>query len=262
MANGGIALQRAVVENFDVPQYAQTLLGWRPIAYPCDQPVNAAEESLLLVFDIQGGDYNFQPQEVICGNIANSFGSVDAEGGMLHSMSEYYDVFAPVKPTDILNVGVEPCDVIAGNTRVGVEFTWTNVKLPMLPTIRSKCSRETAVNAAGRTLGETLKLDYAHKLIELGGVWTSGPAQTVEEENNTTLIINCSALKVNEVKMMFEPVGAIANLAEDQGRPRAYLARRAQRLDFNQEAVTIFASYDVDVATTAVGQAVYMVRYI
>jgi hypothetical protein len=261
MANGGIALQRALVENYDVPQYAQTLLGWRPIAYPCDQPVNTAEESLCCVFDIQGSDYDWQPQEVICGNVATAYGIADAEGGLLHAASEYYDVFAPVKSTDLLNVGCEPIDAIAGNIRVGVEFTWADVKVP-LATIRSKCSRETAVNAAGRTAGETLVLNNAHKLIEIGGIFTGGPIPTVEEEQNTTLIVNCTALKINEVKIMFDPVGAICNLAEDQGRPRAYLARRAQRLAFSQEAVTIFATYDVDVATTNIGQACHMVRYI
>ena len=257
MANGGIDVARTQIEQMDVPSAAKTLLGWRPIGYPCDQ---AVAESFLCVYDIRGKNYNFQPQEVICGNVAPSLLLIE---GMLHAASEYYDVFAPCEGGDIWDIGIEPCDAIAGNTRVGAEFTWTDIRLPMLPVIRSICSREDAITAAtaGAIAGSTLQLNFAHKLIEVGACATKSTA-TMEEEMNVTLTAKCTALKINEIKIMLEPVGCAANLANDESATRAYVRRAAQRLAFTQETVTITTSWDEDVALTAAGQAVSMFRYI
>lgn len=256
MANGGVALDRATIEQYVVPDFAKMLLGWRPIGYPCDQ---AVAESFLAVYDIRGRDYNFQPQSVICGNVAPS---ILATEGMIHAASEYYDVFAPVVGGELWDVGIEPCDAIAGNTRVGAEFCWTDKRISA-PVIRSICSREDALTAAtaGIIAGSTLQINFAHKLIEAGACATAS-TQTIEEELNVTAIFKCTALKIQEVKFLCEPLGAAANLAADEFNPRTYLARRIQRLPFNQETATIVTSWDVDVAQTAAGQAVSMFRYI
>lgn len=254
VAAGGTATARAQIENMYVPDAARTLLGWRPVEYATDQ---AADESLMSVFDISGGNYNYQPQEVVCGCVAPS---LMATGGLLQAHSEYYDVFAPVAGGEQISVGVEPLDAIAGNRRSGAEFTWSDKKLG-LPVIRSKCSREVAIQNAGVTAGTTLNITQAHELIEAGGVVTVA-AHTVEEEAFASLVLKCTAWPINEIKMLFEPVGAIADLAADENSPLTYVARRIQRLKFSQEACTITADFDLDVALSNAGQAAHYIRWI
>lgn len=256
VAAGGAATARAQIENMYVPDTAKMLLGWRPVEYAADQAVS---ESLMSVFDISGGNYNYQPQEVICGNVG--IGILTDAGGILHAPSEYYDVFAPVSGGAQISIGVEPLDAIAGNRRSGAEFTWTDRKLP-LPVIRSRCSREVAINAAGVTPGTTLNITNAHELIEVGGVITEA-APTIEEEAFGTLVIKCTALPINEIKCLLEPCGAIADLGTDEGPcGMAYLARRVQRLKFSSPAVTVLADFDLDVALSNAGQAAHYLRWI
>ena len=253
MANGGIDVARTQIEQMDVPSAAKTLLGWRPIGYPCDQ---AVAESFLCVYDIRGKNYNFQPQEVICGNVAPSLLLIE---GMLHAASEYYDVFAPCEGGDIWDIGIEPCDAIAGNTRVGAEFTWTDIRLP-LPTIRSQCSREIAIAiaAVGEVAGLAMPITDAHQLIEVGGAATQS-VNTVFEELNITLVLRCTALPMQEIRAMFEPCGCAGITPASS---IAYVSRRLERMRFSQESVTITSAFDVDVALAAAGQAAHYIRWI
>ena len=248
---GGVAVARAVVEMHVVPDKAKTLLGWRPIDVPA---ALAAAESTLAVFDIQGVNYNFQPQEVICGNVA---GSLLATGSMLAACSEYYDVFAPVAGGEVINVGVEPCDALAGGRRSGAEFTWTDVRLP-LPVIRSLCSREIAILAAGVVAGLAMPITDANELIEVGGCATMS-ASTAIDEINMTLILRCTAMPINEIRIMLEPVGPVA---VTPGSQVAYVSRRLERMKFSQPSVTVTADWDLDILLAAAGQAVHYIRWI
>lgn len=252
MAAGGAALLRSVVELHVVPDKAKTLLGWRPIHCPV---LSALGESTLAVFDIQGQNYNYQPQEVICGNVSGS--ALGATGAIMESQSEYYDVFAPVAGGEIINVGVEPCDAIAGNTRSGVEFTWTDVRLS-LPVIRSLCSREIAIAAAGEIAGLAMPITEAHQLIEVGGIATFGVA-TATDEANVTLILRCTALPINEIRVMLEPTG---NIYATPGWQSAFVSRRIERMKFSQPSVTVTAGIDLDIILAAAGQAVHYIRWI
>jgi hypothetical protein len=236
-----------------VPDKAKTLLGWRPIDVPA---ALAAAESTLAVFDIQGVNYNFQPQEVICGNTA---GSLLATGTAIQAPSEYYDVFAPVAGGETINIGVEPLDALAVNRRSMAEFTWTDVRLP-LPTIRSLCGREVAIAiaAVGEVPGVAMPITDAHQLIEVGGCATES-ANTALEELMVTLILRCTALPLNEIRVGFEPY------AGSQITPAsniAYVTRRVQRMKFSQRSVTVTSAYDVDLALAAAGQAVHYLRWI
>jgi len=254
MAAGGAALARAVVEMHIIPDKARTLLGWRPIDRGM---ISAVAESHLAVFDIQGQNYNFQPQEVICGNVA---GSLLASGSSLQSCSEYYDVFAPVKGGEVINVGVEPCDALGAGRRSGVEFLWTDVRLP-LPTIRSQCSREIAIAiaAVGEVPGLVMPITDAHEIIEVGGCATES-VNTAGEELNVTLILRCAAMNpLNEVRVMFEPYGATDITP---GSSNAYVSRRIVRQKFSQPSVTLTSAFDVDIALAAAGQAVHYIRWI
>jgi hypothetical protein len=253
-AAGGAALAEATVEAHRVPDEARMLLGWRPIDHVANA---AADESQVAVFGIGGGNFNYQPQEVICGNVAPS---LMATGGLLQAPSEYYDVFAPVKGGETINITVEPCDAIAGNRRDAAELTWSDIALP-LPVIKSRCSREVAVQLAGVTAGTDLTLAGAHELIEYGGVMTVA-AHTVEEEALVTMVLKCSALRKQELSCLFEACGAIADLAVDENSPVTYLARRTCKVPFKQEAATITCGFDLDVALTNAGQAVHYVRWI
>lgn len=253
MAAGGAALARAVVEMHVVPDKARTLLGWRPIDHGM---IAAVAESTLAVFDIQGQNYNFQPQEVLCGNVA---GSLLATGSSLHACSEYYDVFAPVKGGEAINVGVEPLDALGAGRRSGVEFLWTDVRLP-LPTIRSLCSREIAIAiaAVGEVPGLAMPITDAHQLIEVGGCATES-VNTAGEELNVTLILRCTAMPINELRYMFEPYGATDITP---GSSVAYVSRRIARQKFSQPSVTITSTFDVDIALAAAGQAAHYIRWI
>jgi len=250
---GGAAVARAVVEMHVVPDRAKTLLGWRPIE---TATAGAVAESMLSVFDIQGVNYNFQPQEVMCGNVA---GSMLATGTPIQAHSEYYDVFAPVAGGEILNVGVEPLDALAGNRRSAAEFTWTDVRLD-LPVIRSLCSREIAIAiaAVGEVAGLAMPITDAHQLIEVGGCATES-VNTAAEELMVTLILRCTALPVNEIRAVLEPY---AGTAVTPGSNAAYVTRRTQRMKFSQTSVTINSAFDVDIALAAAGQAAHYVRWI
>jgi len=250
---GGAAVARAVVELHVVPDKAKTLLGWRPIE---TATAGAVAESMLSVFDIQGVNYNFQPQEVMCGNTA---GSILASGTPLQGPSEYYDVFAPVAGGEIINVGVEPLDALAGNRRSAAEFTWTDVRLP-LPPIRSLCSREIAIAiaAVGEVPGLAMAITDAHQLIEVGGCATES-VNTAAEELMVTLILRCTALPLNEIRCVLEPY---AGTAVTPGSNIAYVTRRVQRMKFSQTSVTINSAFDVDIALAAAGQAAHYVRWI
>jgi hypothetical protein len=251
---GGAAVARAVVEMHAVPDKAKTLLGWRAIDCAA---AGAVAESGLAVFDIQGANYNYQPQEIICGNTS---GSILATGTPLQAASEYYDVFAPVAGGELINVGVEPCDAEAGNRRCAAEFTWTDVRLPELPTIRSLCGREVAIAiaAVGEVPGVAMPISDAHELIEYGGCATES-VNTAAEELNVTLILRCTAMPLNEIRGVFEPY---AGSAITPSSNIAYVTRRLARQKFSQTSVTITSAYDVDLALAAAGQAVHYVRWI
>jgi len=253
MAAGGAALARAVIELHVVPDKARTLLGWRPIDHAM---IAAVAESTLAVFDIQGQNYNFQPQEVLCGNVA---GSLLASGSSLHACSEYYDVFAPVKGGEVINVGVEPCDALGAGRRSGVEFLWTDVRLP-LPVIRSQCSREIAIAiaAVGEVPGLAMPITDAHQLVEVGGCATES-VNTAGEELNVTLILRCTAMPMNEIRVMFEPYGSTDITP---GSSVCYVSRRMIRQKFSQPSVTLTSAFDVDIALAAAGQAVHYIRWI
>jgi len=253
-AAGGAAVARAAINAvFPVPDKARTLLGWRAIDCPA---AGAVAESALAVFDIQGQNFNFTPQEIICGNVG---GSILATGTTLVGPSEYYDVFAPVVGGETWNVGVEPLDAEAGNRRSTVEFTWTDVRLP-LPTIRSQCSREIAIAiaAVGEVAGLAMPITQAHQLIEVGGCATES-VNTAAEELNGTLILRCGAMPINEIRVVLEPY---AGTAVTPGSNIAYVTRRLERQRFSQESVTITAALDVDLALAAAGQFAHYIRWI
>ena len=256
MVAGGTGTARTEIEQHRVPDAARMLVGWRPIEYAADQ---AADESILAVFDIAGVNFNFQPQEVICGCVSGSI--LTDSAGLQQAPSEYYDAFAPVAGGETISVGVEPCDAIAGNRSSAVEFTWTDKKLP-LPVIYSLCSREVAVSAAGITAGTTLNINNAHKLIEVGGVFTPA-VTTIEEEALIRLEISCTVLSpIQSIQALLEPHGAVANLTTDNGSTQTYLARRCQRLKFTTDRATILTNFNLDIAQTAAGQAVHNIRWI
>lgn len=251
---GGAAVARTQIENMYVPDKAKMLLGWRPLD---GATALAAAESQLAVFDISGGNFNFQPQEVICGNVAESI--LGALGHTEPAPSEYYDVFAPVAGGKQISIGIEPCDAIAGNRRSSAEFTWTDKRLN-LPVIRSKCSREVAIGAAaGIAAGTTLSITNAHELIEVDAVVTHA-AIAADEEFHNDLILKCTALPVNEIRIGLDPAGLIFGVALDS--PASYLTRRLQRLKFSQQSVQVFADFDVDVLIAAAGQGVHCIRWI
>lgn len=251
---GGAAVARAAINAvFPVPDRAKTLLGWRPIDVPA---ALAVAESTLAVFDIQGANFNYQPQEVLCGNTA---GSILATGTAIQAPSEYYDVFAPVAGGEVINVGVEPLDALAVNRRSAAEFTWTDVRLP-LPVIKSLCGREVAIaiGAVGEVPGVAMPITGAHELIEAGGCATES-INTALEELMVEMILRCTVLPINEIRFDFEPY------AGSQITPSsniAYVTRRLQRMKFSQESVTITSAYDVDLALAAAGQAVHYIRWI
>lgn len=251
---GGALVARAEIENMYVPDKAKTLLGWRPCDHATAFP---AAQSTVAVFDISGGNYNFQPQEVICGCVAES--NLGATGATVPAPPEYYDVFAPVAGGEQISIGIEPCDALTGDRRCGAEFTWTDARLN-LPTIRSYCSREVAgLDVAGVFAGTTLTITHAHELIEVGGVATHA-AIAAAEELDVTLILKCTALPVNEIRVMFNPPGEL--LGAITASTTTTLTRRLERLKFSQESASVFADFDVDVALAAAGQVVHYIRYI
>jgi hypothetical protein len=253
-AAGGAAVARSVIAAaYVVPDTARTLLGWRPI--DCIV-AGAVAESALAVFDIQGQNYHFQPQEVICGNTG---GSILATGTSLIGPSEYYDVFAPVKGGETWNVGVEPLDAEAGNRRSAIEFTWTDARLP-LPTIYSQCSREIAIAiaAVGEQAGLAMPITDAHQLIEVGGCATES-VNTAAEELNVTLVLRCTAMKMQEIRVILEPYTGSAITPSSN---IAYVTRRIERQKFKQPSVTITSGFDVDIALAAAGQAAHYIRWI
>lgn len=254
--NGGTATARTKLEAHRVPDDARCLLGIRPVEYVADQ---AVAESQIAVFSIESGNYKFQPQEVIGGVVA---GPVLLNEGMLHTPSEYYDVFAPVSGGESIDIWIEPLDAIAGNRRSSVEFTWSNVKVPA-PTIYSLCSREVSTGTTvGAVPGTTLDLTSTKVLVEVGAVCTSA-ALTIEEELWGSLKVKSSALgAIQETDILLEPQGTIADLTADEGPTMAYLARRAQWLPFKHRRASVSASFDLDVALSAAGQFAHMLRWI
>jgi hypothetical protein len=256
MAAGGAATAEATVESYRIPDKARTLLGWRPIDGGNDL---AVAESCVAVFSLTGSNYNYQPQEVVAGTTADA---ILKDGEYQYGQSEYYDVFAPVGGGETLTVNVEPADAIAGNRRDGVEFSWTDIRLP-LPVIYSQCSREVAVGAAaGRVAGTTLNINNAHRLIEVGGIVTKA-AVTLEEDLNVSLEIACTALTpIQTLRCMFDPVTPYADLTTDFGSAHAYLARRPQLLNFTSDRASITATFDLDVVQSAAGQGVHYIRWI
>lgn len=253
---GGAAVAGLVFEQPYVPTIARMLLGWRPIENVTD---GAVEESLLSVFSLSGSNYRWQPQEVICGTLGDS---ILLTSNILIAHSEYYDVFAPVSGGEQIDANVEPCDAIAGNRRSSIEFTWSDVRIDV-PVIYSQCSREIAVGAAaGIVAGTTITISGGKKLIEVGAVHTHA-AITIEEESTTQCVIKSTGLHpVNELKFSLEPVGGVNDEAVDEGAPLAHLARRTQRLSIQKETAVVTCDFDVDVALSAAGQAVHMLRWI
>lgn len=251
---GGVAVARAVIEQHRVPDAARMLLGWRPVE---SVTLGAVAESVVAVFDLAGANYKHQPQEVIGGCVADSF---LATGSNLVAHSEYYDVFAPFSGGETIEVGVEPCDAIAGNRRSMAEFTWTDVVLP-LPTIYSLCSREIAIAiaAVGIVNGAALAINKAHKLIEVMGIATHSIA-TVLEELTVTAILKCTVWDpVQEIAVQLEPC---SGCAVTPGVGTAYVTRSPQSVNFTKETATITMDADVDIALAAAGQFVHGIRYI
>lgn len=253
---GGTAVAETELEQHRVPDRARTLLGWRPMDYPTNQDV---AESLASVFTIDGTNFNHQPQEVLCGTVGDS---ILLNGGVMHRLSEYYDVFAPVDGGETINVNIEPLDAIAGNRRAAAELTWTTVPLGV-PVIKSQCSREVATGTTtGGVAGTTLDITDTHYLVEVGGVITHA-AITIEEPLGGSLQFKCTNWDpIQETQVLLEFCGAIGDLTADQNAPLAGVARRVQRLKFKTTRSTVTTLLDLDNGPTGAGQFAHMLRWI
>lgn len=255
---GGTGTAETLVEAYRVPDAGRMLLGWRTIDSSAD---NATAEPIVSVFSLAGSNYKFQPQQIF-GPVASS---LFLEGASNTSMSEFYDVFAPVAGGETLNVNVEPLSSVAGNRRVAAEFTWTDIRLNEtdgMPVIYSECSREVTVDGAGNSAGTTLNINNAHRLIEAGGVVVQ-EAQTVEEEINVTLTLGSTAwTPVQNIELLFEPVPGVIDATIDQGEPGAYVTRRSQGIDFTADRASVTAVFDLDVDVTNASTGGHYIRWI
>jgi hypothetical protein len=255
MVAGGTGTARTEIEAHRVPDAARTLLGWRPFDNVRDA---AAAESVASVFDISGGNYKFQPQEVL--------GPVGAtlllEGAVETSDPEYYDVFAPVNGGETISVGVEPLDAIAGNRTSGANFWWSDVRIA-LPVIYSLCSREVSVDGAGISVGTTLTLNNTHMLVEVGASELHNGVVTVEEEISVAMINKCTVWKpVQEITTFLNPIPPVIDATIDQGEPRPSLTRSYEKLTFTKETATVATDFDLDVDVTNASAAANMLRWI
>ncbi len=253
-AAGGVGTARTQIESHAVPDNARTLLGWRPIDTGADLAVS---EGLGSIFDISGDNYKFQPQEVP-GPVA---ASILTTGGYAESETEYWDVFAPVAGGEFISIGIEPLDAIVGNRRTAVELWWTEKRIPV-PVIYGLSTRETAVSLAGATSGTDLNINFAHTLIECGGLIVT-QVMTIEEEISLSLRINSQVLSPNQgIPVLFDQIPAIADLAIDQGPVSAYVSRRRPREKFLAEKATITGVYTLDVALTSAAALAHYVRWV
>ena len=255
MAAGGTGTGETLFNTaYRTPDAGRTLGGWRSIDCPT---ILAVAESVGGIFSLQGSNFKFRPQE----NMGNTGASTLLEGTSQLSLSNFAEMYAPIAGGETWTLGYEPIDAIAGNHRVGDEFTYTNIRLPLVPVIYSEFARETAVSAAGITAGAALNINNAHKLLEAGGIFLPA-AHTVDEEANITIVLKCTTLPIQTITMMCEPVAPVVNATIDQGEMHAYLTRREERMPFSADRTTVNVDYDLDVVLTNAGQAAHYIKWI
>ena len=255
MAAGGTGTGETLFNTaYRTPDAGRTLGGWRSVDSETD---SAAAESLGSIFSIQGTNFKFRPQEIMGPSAASRL----LEGASQLSKSNFMEAYVPIAGGETWTLGVEPIDAVAGNHRVADEFTYTNVRLPLVPVIFSEFARETAVGTAGITAGAALNINNAHKLLEAGGIFLPA-GQTVEEEANVTLVVKCTTLPIQTITLLFEPIAPVVDATIDQGEMHAYLTRREERMPFSADRTTVNADYDLDVTLTTAGQAAHYIRWI
>jgi len=251
----GTGTARAQIDaSYRVPSAARELLG---VYLQIENEAPSAAEPFIAVLDIKGTDFRYQPCEMLfpVGN-----GTLAEVTGVQKSPSEYWPIHAPLNGTEVLDVGVEPCEAMAGNGQVGVTVAYSTVRTGK-PVIYGKFSREVASGTTAGTFNTltALTVSNARQMYEVVGTHVQVTTKADEEEMNY-MTLNCTQWHpIQTIKFMLEASGTAGGAAITS------FGAKNIRLPFDalfkaSQATIEGTGYNYDVMTTA-GVYVYGIRY-
>lgn len=251
----GTGTDRAQIDaTYRVPSAARELVG---VYLQIENEAPSAAEPFIAVFDIIGTDFRYQPCECL---FPVGSGTLAEVTGVYKSPSEFWPIHAPLNGTEVLDVGVEPCEAMAGNGQVAVTVAYSTVRTGK-PTIYGKFSREVASGTAVATSTLTaLTVSNAKQMYEVVGTHVQVTTKADEEEMNY-IVMNCTQWDpIQTIKFMLEASGTAGGAAITSfGAKNIRLPFDAR---FKASQATIEGTgTNYDVMTTA-GVYVYGIRYL
>lgn len=184
---GGTGTSRtSITTSYSIPSTAQEILAIAPGLAPTAE---AAADSLMAMFDIQGNAFKRQPQQVL-GPIGSVMLSV---GSMRMTPQEWWAVRAPVQNGDQYDWGVTPLIANTHNFKAWVDVMYSTIPSGD-PTIYSQVSAKTSFNSAGSNSTSTLTLTAANGLYEVATGLSPETAAVAQENMIVSTTITCPAL--------------------------------------------------------------------
>jgi len=236
--------------TYKVPSAARELVAYMPFVYTT---APAAAESVVVVVGIRGSDYKKQPMEVFAPIGGAHLGTI---GGNNLRDPRWHEVHSPLTGNETFTIYAEALDAMAGNAKVGVIFLY-NDKYSGLPTIKSVCTRETAVQTIGTNGTNTLSINGANHIHEIEGVATTSTV-TADEPWDVGISLNSTGFEsINDVDFT-----AYSDTIEaTSGIQTAYPIRVPVDLNVTSNAITINITYAPRLTLSAAGQAGICVKY-
>jgi len=188
-ATGAAAARVAINAAYVVPSAARELVGVIP-GIMAEAP--AAAESILAVGDIIGTDFKYQPCEWIYPVAAGKLGALDQ---LETTPMEFWPIHAPLNGGEILNIGVELYDAIAGNGQAFVTMVYSTKptgKRTIFGVFSAAVAGGAAAAAGAQYAGNALTISNGLQMYELIAVCVLAGNPTTLEELCSRALMKCN----------------------------------------------------------------------
>jgi len=188
-ATGAVAARVAINAAYIVPSAARELVGVIPFIQ-AEAPAPA--ESILAVGDIIGPDFKGQPCEWLYPVAAGKLGAIDE---LPTTPAEFWPIHAPLNGGEVLNIGVELYDALAGNGQAYVTMVYSTKrtgKRQIYGLFSAVVAGGAAAAVGAAFAGNNLTISNGVQMYELIAVTILNGVVTTLEELATWCLMKCS----------------------------------------------------------------------
>ena len=247
-ATGAAAARVAINAAYVVPSAARELVGVIP-GIMAEAP--AAAESILAVGDIIGPDFKGQPCEWLYPVAAGKLGALDQ---LETTPMEFWPIHAPLKGGEVLNIGVELYDAIAGNGQAFVTMVYSTKptgKRQIYGIFSAPVAGGAAAAVGAAFAGNNLTISNGVQMYEIIAVTVLAGNPTTLEELATWCLMKCTVWDdIQSTQFFIAPIHAMV------GATGVATVKSIQRLPFdarftNRQATVETILYQWDVMVVA-----------